>query len=76
MEESRGNHLIGLSTAFIVGAALGAGIAILFAPASGRAVRRKIRQASEKAYAAGREKVNEAFAKVKGRMKEGESVEA
>jgi gas vesicle protein len=38
-----------LATAFVIGSILGAGIALLFAPQSGRKTRRDIRRAGQKA---------------------------
>jgi gas vesicle protein len=48
---SMGDQMVNKSTAtaLIAGALLGAGIALLFAPQSGRKTRRKIRQFAEKA---------------------------
>ncbi len=76
MEECRGGHLFGMSAAFVLGAALGAGLAILFAPSSGEETRRRIKEYGEKAYESGKEKVQEAVNKAKSRMKHEEPEEA
>jgi gas vesicle protein len=76
MEECRGGHLFGMSAAFILGAALGAGLAMLFAPASGEETRRRIKEYGEKTYDSGKEKVQEVIAKAKSRMKHEEPEEA
>ena len=73
----RSDHLVGMSAAFIIGAALGAGLALLFAPASGEETRKKIREYGEKAYESGKGKANELIAKAKSRVRgETEEVEA
>jgi gas vesicle protein len=61
-------HLVGMSVSFIVGAALGAGLALLFAPASGDETRKRIKQTGEKYFEQGKEKVNEVISKAKGRF--------
>jgi gas vesicle protein len=57
-----------VGVAFLLGAALGAGIALLFAPASGRETRRKLAEYGEKTYEAGKERVTGALASAKSRF--------
>jgi gas vesicle protein len=61
-------HLVGMSVAFILGTALGAGLALLFAPASGVETRRRLREAGAKAVEEGRGKAHDLMAKAKERM--------
>jgi gas vesicle protein len=65
----RSEHLVGMSAAFIIGAALGAGVAILFAPASGEETRKRLKELGENAYESGKEKVGEVIAKAKSRLR-------
>lgn len=65
--ERRGNN-VEIGVAFLLGAALGAGIALLFAPASGRETRRKLAEYGEKTYEAGKDKVTGAIASAKSRF--------
>ncbi|MBI2837937.1 MAG: YtxH domain-containing protein [Acidobacteria bacterium] len=46
MSENRGSTAIEVTLAFLLGSVVGAGLALLFAPASGEETRRKIRETS------------------------------
>lgn len=55
---------------FLAGAALGAGLAILFAPHSGAETRRKIRERAKKDYDSVKDKVNAAKQKIQDSVNE------
>lgn len=56
MSENRGSTMLEVTLAFFVGGLIGAGIALLYAPAPGVETRRKVRETADR---------------VKGRFKEG-----
>ena len=67
MKENNPSSMTGLITAALVGAAVGAGVALMFAPGSGKETRawlahrsRKIKDASTNAYAESKEVVRRA----------------
>lgn len=55
---------------FLAGAALGAGLAILFAPHSGEETRRRIRERANKDYNSVKERINTAKQKIKDSLNE------
>jgi len=55
---------------FLAGAALGAGLAILFAPRSGEETRRRIRERANKDYNSVKERINTAKQKIKDSLNE------
>ncbi len=57
---------------FLAGAALGAGLAILFAPRSGEETRRRIRERANKDYNSVKERINTAKQKIKDGLNETE----
>lgn len=60
---------------FLAGAALGAGLAILFAPRSGEETRRRIRERVKRDYDSVKGKVNSAGQRVREGMSEAAGVE-
>ena len=56
MSENRCSTMLEVSLAFVVGGLIGAGIALLYAPAAGVETRKKVRETTDK---------------IRGRMKEG-----
>jgi gas vesicle protein len=65
-----------VGVAFLLGAALGAGVALLLAPASGRETRQKLAEYGEKTYTAGKGKVAGAISAAKSRLHRETSIEA
>ncbi len=57
-----------LVAAFLLGALLGAGVALLTAPRSGKETREELRQWAEGATAKAREKVKELYASARDRL--------
>lgn len=56
MSENRGSTMLEVTLAFFVGGLIGAGIALLYAPAAGVETRKKVRETTDK---------------IRGRMREG-----
>jgi gas vesicle protein len=69
----RNGNLLGLSLSFVVGATLGAGLALLFAPASGYETRKRIKDYGDKAMDSVKEKGADVISKVKGKLHREES---
>lgn len=67
MSEERGATAIEVTLAFLLGGVVGAGIALLFAPASGEETRRKLRETSGRL----RERVRETTDEWRGNVTEG-----
>lgn len=67
MSENRGSTVLEVTLAFLLGSVAGAALGILFAPASGRETREKIKDTAEKV----RDSVIEGYDTVLDRTKEG-----
>ncbi len=62
--EDRGATFFELSVAFLLGAVIGAGVALMFAPASGQETRKRLAEVGEKAIETGKKIVEEGKEKV------------
>ncbi|MEK6590977.1 MAG: YtxH domain-containing protein [Nitrospinota bacterium] len=67
MSENRGSTLLEVTLAFLLGGVVGAAVGLLFAPASGKETRDKIKDTSERV----REKVVEGYDTVVDKTREG-----
>lgn len=82
MSENRGSTVLEVTLAFLLGGLVGAGLALLYAPAPGEETRRRLRESAEKmrerfqeGYETVREKVEEGVGKVRSYRKKEETGE-
>jgi gas vesicle protein len=73
-DEDRGSSLVTVAVSFLAGAAIGSGLALLFAPKTGREVREQIKDLTEDAVDKIKEYAKEAQEKIKSTYECGKDV--